>query len=483
LTFCPNYKEKVLYKWLIYSMVTNRLKKQYRAFLPAYFRLPLLLLLLLVSMAVGIQSCLVQRVDRTPYAQMDYYQETKDAMAHTSLTYSDKDTVRVGWAKVNLTPASRIGIAGYGKRKGKDFESVHDSAWVRAFVFSNGITKAALVTMDLLIVPMTVTEQLEQQLPALGFDLSNTYLTATHSHSSLGGWGKRIAGRMIAGKYDEQVVARLTAAILEAIEEAEAKATVAQIGFAELNAAPFVYNRLVGSAGTLDTLLRVLQFTKPTGERAVLSSFSAHATCLGAENLALSCDYPGELVQELEQDDRISFAAFAAGAVGSHGPAAEGAGWEKVRNQGRGLSRLLQAHLDSIPQQHLFRLSHTSVPLGLRSPHLRIAEDWRLRPWLFNALFGEYPSRLSMLGLGNYLLVGTPCDFSGELLPDLQSHAAGLGKNLILTSFNGGYVGYITPDKYYDLKKYETRDMNFFGPGNGAYFSELIRDLLDKASD
>lgn len=426
------------------------------------------------------QSCVVQRVDRTPYEQTVYYKKTKEAVAQISLNTGQQDTVRVGWAKVNITPNDQVPMAGYGKRRGKQFTAVHDSIWVRAFVFENGTAKAALVTMDLLIVPMTVTEALSKQLPALGYDLSNTYLSATHTHSSIGGWGRRLAGKLIVGKYDKKVVKKLTEAILQAICIAEKKTAIAKIGYAEMNASKYVYNRLVGSAGTRDTLLRVLQIKKQTGERALLSTFSAHATCLGADVLELSCDYPGAMVRALEQDGRVDFAAFAAGAVGSHGPRAEKEGFEKVQQLGQGLASLVEARLDSIPLRYQFRLHSVAVPLGLRSPHWRISQEWRVRPWLFYALFGKYPSQLTALGIGEHVLVGMPCDFSGELLPTLQQHAASQGKQLLLTSFNGGYIGYITPDKYYDLKKYETRDMNLFGPGNGAYFSELIRDLVDK---
>ena len=44
-------------------------------------------------------------------------------------------------------------MAGYGARKGADFEGIHDSIWVRAVVFDNGKTLSAYVSMDLLIVP------------------------------------------------------------------------------------------------------------------------------------------------------------------------------------------------------------------------------------------------------------------------------------------------------------------------------------------
>ena len=62
-----------------------------------------------------------------------------------------------------------------------------------------------------------------------------------------------------------------------------------------------------------------------------------------------------------------------------------------------------------------------------------------------------------------------------------EDHAKTLGLNLIITTFNGGYMGYITPDEYYDKHFHEVREMNWYGPGNGKYFDELItkiRNLL-----
>jgi hypothetical protein len=77
-------------------------------------------------------------------------------------------------------------------------------------------------------------------------------------------------------------------------------------------------------------------------------------------------------------------------------------------------------------------------------------------------------------------MVGLPCDFSGELVADLTQYAQKKGFQLMITSFNGGYIGYITPDKYYQRDTYETLTMNWFGPSNGAYFQEMVRDLIDK---
>lgn len=335
--------------------------------------------------------------------------------------------------------------------------------------------------MDLLIAPMAVTAALNKALPRIRYSQNQVYLTATHSHNSMGGWAKKPAGYLMAGKYDKKIVTRLTQSIIHAIEKAELKAGVAQIGYGNLQAPDLVRNRLLGETGTEDAGIRVLKFRKPsTGETAVLCTYGAHATCLPAAELSLSGDYPTALVQQLEKDKNIDFAAFGAGGVGSHSPAAPGNHFEKIQNMASGLGAIIQNNLHNIPAAYQFDLNSVSVPLYLRRPHWRISENWRLHPGLFYQVFGKYPATLTGLRIGNLLLVGTPCDFSGELVPDLEKQLKPGSDQLVVTSFNGGYIGYITPDKYYNLKKYETRDMNLFGPYNGSYLSEMIGLLLHK---
>jgi len=419
-------------------------------------------------------------VNRSPYQNKKYYRQTKAAIDRLPAPVYSPDTVRVGWAKVNITPTAKAPLAGYGKRKGKNLTSIHDSIYVRAFVFKNKTRKVAFVSLDLLIVPMSVTAALEKALPRIGFARNQTYLTATHAHSSLGGWAKKPAGYLMAGKYSPAIVEHLTTAILKAIKEAEAAAAPAQLGFAAVPADLFVSNRLLGASATRDTLLRLVKIRKRTGEKALLFTYAAHATCLPASELTLSGDYPAALVQALEKKEVVSFAAFAAGGVASHSPAAVGSGYEKVNHMVKGLSLIIQKHINQIPLAYAFKLQALTVPLYLRKPHWRIAQNWRLPPALFYLVFGNYPATLSALRLGNILFLGTPCDFSGELALELQRQIPAGAENLLVTSFNGGYIGYITPDKYYNLKKYETRDMNLFGPYNGAYLSEMMQLLLQK---
>ena len=58
-------------------------------------------------------------------------------------------------------------------------------------------------------------------------------------------------------------------------------------------------------------------------------------------------------------------------------------------------------------------------------------------------------------------MVSTPCDFSGELIVPIEKAISNNQLNLIINSFNGGYIGYITEDKWYDRRRYQpVRDLH-----------------------
>lgn len=431
-----------------------------------------------ICVALILQSCLIARIDRTPYQQTSYYASLQKQLDTLTIDPFEirGDTIQAGWAKVNITPPRPVPMAGYGDRKGKKYRAVRDSIWVRAFVFDNGKNKAAWVTMDLLIVPPEIKQALEKTLPSVGFSISQTYLTATHTHSSIGGWAKKLVGRLIAGKYDKQVVQMVTEGIVKAIQQADSHKEKARFGLARYYA-PDLVNHRITSEGTVDSTLYLLKIQQTSGATAAMINFSAHATCLTSREYSLSRDYPGALVDTLEKKAGIDFAAFGAGGVGSHSPAAAGSDYEKIINMATLLSHKISLGFDTITLNYQHQLFSMQVPLPLRTPQWRISKNWRLRPWLFYALYGDYPSALTVLQTGNIIWIGTPCDFSGELALQIQAPAQ---HPVIINSFNGGYIGYITNDRYYDRNHYETRVMNWFGPENGAYFVETINRLVKK---
>src|SRR3970282_781741 len=170
---------------------------------------------------------------------------------------------------------------------------------------------------------------------------------------------------------------------------------------------------------------------------------------------------------------------FMAGAVGSHGCIGPERGRKLVNQVGETLASAFAGSRELLQPVNDSTLVMVSVPLELGSPQFRISKNWCVRPWLFNAVFGTYRPELTALRIGDLLMLGTPCDFSGELTGALDSAATRLGMRAMVTSFNGNYVGYITKDEWYDVDHYETRLMSWYGPGNGSYLSECLTKLIE----
>ncbi|WP_239022913.1 neutral/alkaline non-lysosomal ceramidase N-terminal domain-containing protein [Pontibacter mangrovi] len=439
-------------------------------------------LLVTVLLLLGLAAVLLRPLDRTPFTKTDYYATTLRNLQQRPAYVTQGDTVRVGWAKVNITPPAGTPLAGYGKRLGMDYESVHDSAWARTFAFSNGKTEAYYVALDMLIVPMQVMRRLEQVYPKLGLKPEQVYLTATHSHTSFGGWGKKLGVSLMSGEYEEELVAQLTRQIVQSMQLARQNLQPAKIGYGSVKAEGLVKNRLLDDPEnpfypdrnkTRDATLRFLKFEGQNGETAILSALSAHATILPSKTPELSRDYPGELVDELER--HVDFAAFSAGAVGSQSVVyTHGDTYQSTQEVGEELAALLWQQLQQITCDYVYTLGYDRTRLALPEPSWRIATDLRLAPFVFNSVFGQHPAYVTSLQLGNVVFVGAPADYSGEFVARLRQNAQAQGLQAIVTSFNGGYIGYVTPDKYYNLEEYETRSMNFFGPHSGSYLTDIM---------
>lgn len=435
-----------------------------------------LLVLLLLFVATMITT-----MDQTPYKQMSYYKEWKGLVGKVTRDTATVSDYKVGWAKVNITPTAPTPMAGYGNRRGRLYTSIHDSVYVRAMVIDNGFTQAAIVTGDLLLIPPTVTKILQTKLTKKEIPFDNVFFGATHTHNSVGGWGTGISGLFFSGKYDPKVEEKIADAIFHAIVKAKAQMEPAKLTYMESKDTLDIKNRLVGDEGSVDPEIRSIGFVTESGKKAILSTYGAHSTVMQSKNMALSRDYPGVLVDSLEKG-RYNFAMYMAGAVGSMAPIEQGVDdFDEMKNQAFGVQKALLAS-DTVAQSGQAVLQSLTLPLPLREPSPRLTMDLVLRPWAFKKAFGEYPVFVKALRIGNIMMVGMPCDFSGELVAGLDAYAKTQGLDLIVTSFNGGYIGYITHDKYFDRNLYETKTMSWYGPYNGAYLQEVIRDIIDKLS-
>ena len=445
-----------------------------------------------ILLTFSLLALAIKPLDRSPLEESLYYQNTIkafDSIKNNTPRHINGDTIKVGWAKKSLIPKYKTPMAGYGARKGAHFEGIEDSIWVSAVIFDNGIYRSAYISMDLLIIPPTLNK--EKLVEGLDLESKNIYFTASHTHSSIGGYLERLAGNLFGGTFDAKILEFIRNQTRNAIIEATKNLHNARIGYASIYAADYITNRLVGdSLGTYDPYLRMIKIEKDNGENGIIFSYSAHATCYGRKQLNLSSDYPGKVVEKLEKNEKIDFIVYGAGAVGSMSPRSRHTiGSKKVMEISDGISEELLNAFRSVGTKYEFKLHSNTINIQLREESYKLNSYFIFRPWLFKWLVGNTKKYISYLRIGENLLVGTPCDFSGELVSPIENSLLPIENplsnkklNLMINSFNGCYIGYVTDDKWYDrndIYTYETHTMNWFGPYNGRYISELIKKTIE----
>jgi hypothetical protein len=437
----------------------------------------------LVISVLVIAFVFLKPLDKSPYYENKYFYKTTESI-NNNPTFDRKnnnDTIRGSWAKVSLIPPFKTPIAIDANRKGKPFDGIHDSLYVRTFVFSQGKYKVAYVIADLLIIPPSVTNILDTLLKKEGYSLQNIYLSATHTHTGIGAWHNSFIGELFAGKYDQRAPDFIAQQIKESILLAEKNQEPLKFGYKTIPTKKLVYNRLLENGGEVDSLIRVMKIEKQSGEKACLVSFTAHATCLHNEVMELSGDWPGMMMQKIDSTKKVDFCAFSAGSVASHGPyKSKTDKWQQLNYTTNLACKYLYNNLDSIPLNYSYNLNMVHQPILMREPNYRIFATLVLRQRWFYKFFGKEKIYINMLRIGDVVFAGMPCDFSGEMSDELDDASSARNKNLFVTSFNGCFIGYITDDRRYDMNTYETRTMNWYGPGNGSYLTEIIMRMMNR---
>lgn len=441
-----------------------------------------LLRIVVVVLAIAVLIALVtlQFVDPTPALKQPRYKTMQHRLADylPFPAYGSDSIWKSGYARLSIIPEFPVSTAGYGSRRGKISTGILDSLYVNVIVLDNEEESVALVSLDMLIVPPDLVDLLETKLAGTSFTMNQVYLGATHTHNGLGNWSEG-APQLLYGEYSQEVITFLADRIVMAIQQASAHLIRSQLFYGTSYEGRLVKNRIDKVEGRLDSTIRVLEIQREDDKQLMLVSYTAHPTCLRENDLRLSRDYPGKLTDSLEAKG-VDFAMFYAGAVGSHGC--------RVPERGEPCLEYMAGQLaDKILHLEPRLLTSTSlglsrIKLDLGPPQLRVSDEVCLRPWVFRRLIGESPLTLTSLQIGDLVMLGTPCDFSGELTQPLDSAARLQELSVMVTSFNGGYAGYITRDDFYHRDHYETRLMNWYGPGNGAYFQDLMLGMIQKHS-
>ena len=453
------------------------------------------ILLILVTIVFGLVACFVTFVGPWPtytsgFRDKSHYKEALAAIDQNGGNASHGPTVgrfQAGWASRSITPPIGTPLAGYGDRKGRPSTGVHDEVYVKALAVSDSTDMAVIVGSDMLIVPENVADIVRTSVSRQTSLTANEILfSASHNHSGPGAFGPGLASKVFNGPYDPNVAAFLARAFSEVIVMAHQSLELAKVSHGGVGAPEYIRNR-TRKDGPVDSELSYMLVEQEDGDRCFIVSYSAHPTILGASNMEFTGEYPGLLMRRITEETGAE-AIYLGGAVGSmsHRAPERDDPFERCRVMGAALAeKMLEAALHEPEFEDRVDVASIGVPIQLPPFQLRLSRHWRVSKFLPPILGVDTDGWMHAVRIGDMALVGTPADYCGEISVDLKSWAEDRSVDLWVLGFNGDYVGYISPDKYYyDQDKdggygYERGTMSWIGPDQEAFTVSLIKHMVD----
>lgn len=245
------------------------------------------------------------------------------ALLLTSGVTAQAGPLRAGAARVDITPPANALPAPY--------TSIRDHLFVRAIVLDNGVTRAALVGVDLIAIDEDLWADSSKRIAReLQCPVENIVMSATHDHSSpYPDWGGPNAP---PDPNREPFRAKLKDAVIAAVREAKSKLQPARVAFGggasylnvnrdAINPETRLWYQGPNVEGVSDKTVAVLKFETLTGDPiAVHVNYGMHAIDYYLMGI-LSADFPGATSRYVEQtyDDKI-VAIWSSGAAGDQNP-------------------------------------------------------------------------------------------------------------------------------------------------------------------
>ena len=217
-------------------------------------------------------------------------------------------SIKVGAAKVDVTPSTDKLPANY--------EGICDRIYSRAIVIDNGISSAALVTVDIGMMSDQIWTNLSKRVEKeLGIPAKNVMLTATHTHS---------VPRVMGEGFEDKVFA----SVRLAKEKLQPARMAYGTGVSYINVNRNMIDRKTRQwcegpnyDGPSDKTVAVVKFEALNGAPiAVYYNYAMHAVTVGQLDM-VSGDAPGATSRYVEDsfDDKI-VALWSTGACGDQNP-------------------------------------------------------------------------------------------------------------------------------------------------------------------
>lgn len=238
--------------------------------------------------------------------------------------------LKLGTAKVDITPEHPLRLAGFGHRQGP-FESVARPLYARLLLFEQegetGPRRALLVSADLIWWDADSTARLRHQLKTLWrLEEGAVVLHATHTHS-----GPQTSTGFVfsLGVPDPAYLRGLEATVLDVVERAyeslepvtvERGGTELRIGINRRGQIDGEIGMIPNPDGPIDPEVVVVRFCgRDKGTKAMLVHYACHPTT--TDDNRVSSDFPGVAMELLEAElEDEAVAAYLQGCCGDIRP-------------------------------------------------------------------------------------------------------------------------------------------------------------------
>lgn len=218
--------------------------------------------------------------------------------------------LKAGFALKEISPENAVQLSGFVIRQDLS-KGVHDPLYARVLSFSDGQLTACLIILDLIGVDAELTRMIRQNvLKKHGVTPEHIAILATHTHGGPAVLNSSYLGRVDMG-YRDFVVERVS----EALEQALTRQQAVTLSVAVGKETSIAKNRR-DPDGPIDPDVPVLCFYTSKGLAGLLTSYACHPVTLGPDNLLFTRDYPGAVLDALEQLYPDTFSAFATGCCG-----------------------------------------------------------------------------------------------------------------------------------------------------------------------
>ncbi|MBA7625886.1 hypothetical protein ES703_33320 [subsurface metagenome] len=393
-----------------------------------------------------------------------------------------------GCAKVDITPRTSVWLSGYGSRN-KPSDGIVDELYAKALVLDDGQNKIAIVSADLLWVPLKITAEIRREVKEkIGIPEKNVLICATHTH--FGPKIDRITKNWPdtpASEIDKSYVQTLKKKIADLILAANKNMREVKLGAVKGEIPEIVYNRRTkrndGSVamtfrlppadpnlifGPIDPEVCILRVEDMNGAPAcAIVNFACHPVSgtLNREKFySISADYPGYTTQVVEQMEG-GICLFALGTAGNMNPVRIER--KKPRLQiGRALGGEVLRRIQFVSTSGEVTLKALKKPVTMPikknlSPD-RIIDADKTKKTL--------TTEVQVLKIEDIYILGLPGEVLVEIGLEIKNRA-GI-ENLFIISLSNDACGYVCHRQAYKEGGYE--------PGSGTNLAEGAGEIITK---